>query len=159
MELCTADLSDRLGAKAQVAAPLFRDYGGRHRFAGPISTVQCFEDNSRVREALQEPGEGRVLVVDGGGSTRCALLGDRLAALAAGNGWAGVLIHGCIRDSEAIGRTELGVKALATHPRKSVKRGVGERDLDVRFAEVQFRPGDYLYADTDGVLVCGQALD
>jgi regulator of ribonuclease activity A len=153
MSFHTADLSDQLGDAAAVAAPLFRDFGGKPSFAGPISTVKCHEDNSQVRAALEEPGGGRVLVVDGGGSLRCALLGDMLAALGAEHGWAGVLVYGCIRDAEAIGRTALGVKALAPHPRKSVKRGAGERDLPVRFADVTFRPGDWLYADTDGVLV------
>ena len=153
MSFNTTDLSDQLGDAATVAAPLFRDFGGNTRFAGRISTVKCHEDNSLVRSALAEPGEGRVLVVDGGGSLRCALLGDMLAAMGAENGWAGVLVYGCIRDCEEIGRTAIGVKALATHPRKSVKAGVGERDVAVRFADVTFLPGAYLYADPDGVLV------
>ncbi len=153
MSFHTADLSDRLGDAAAVAAPLFRDYGGLTHFAGRISTVKCHEDNSLVRAALEEAGAGRVLVVDGGGSLRCALLGDQLAAMAADHGWAGVLVYGCIRDSLAIGLIRLGVKALATHPRKSRKRAVGERDLPVHFADLSFTPGHYLYADPDGVLV------
>ena len=155
----TADLSDRLEDTAQIAAPVFRDYGGRVRFSGPLSTVKCFEDNSLVRAALEERGNGRVLVVDGGGSMRCALLGDELAALAAENGWSGVVVNGCIRDSEAIAGIDLGVKALATIPRKSVKRGHGERDLLVRFAEVSFNPRHYLYADADGVLITARKAD
>lgn len=158
MTLHTTDLSDRLADAAQVAAPLFRDFGGRTRFSGPISTIKCFEDNSLVRAALEEPGDGRVLVVDGGGSMRCALLGDQLAALAVKNGWSGVLVNGCIRDSEAIAETDLGVKALAAHPRKSVKRGHGERDVLVRFAEVSFNPAHYLYADPDGVVITEQEV-
>ncbi len=155
----TTDLSDRLNDAAQVADPLFRDFGGRSHFSGPISTVKCFEDNSLVRAALEEPGKGRVLVVDGGGSMRRALLGDMLAGLGVDNGWAGVLVYGCIRDSEVIARTDIGVKALATHPRKSVKKGGGERDVPVRFADVSFVPGHFLYADPDGVLVTPQAVD
>jgi regulator of ribonuclease activity A len=155
----TADLCDALDQEARVAAPLFRDYGGARRFSGVIATVQCHEDNSHVRTALEEPGEGRVLVVDGGGSLQCALLGDMLAELGAKNGWSGVIVYGCIRDSEVIGRTALGVKALATHPRKSVKQGVGERDVTVRFADTTFNPGEYLYADADGILVTARPVD
>jgi regulator of ribonuclease activity A len=145
----TTDLCDQLGDAARVAAPLFRDFGGAVGFAGPISTVKCHEDNSLVRAALQEPGAGRVLVVDGGGSLRCALLGDMLAQFGVDNG--------CIRDAGAIARMPIGVKALAAHPRKSVKRGIGERDVAVRFADVTFLPGDMLYADVDGVLVTAAA--
>lgn len=159
MAFHTTDLSDQLNAAAQVAAPLFRDFGKHTHFRGPISTVKCFEDNSLVREALEEPGEGRVLVVDGGGSMRCALLGDMLARLGVENGWSGVLVYGCIRDSEVIAETEIGVKGMATHPRKSVKRGAGERDVPVRFADVSFVPGHYLYADPDGILVTERAAD
>ncbi len=153
----TTDLCDQLGDAARVAAPLFRDFGGAAGFAGPISTVKCHEDNSLVRAALQEPGAGRVLVVDGGGSLRCALLGDMLAQFGVDNGWAGILVYGCIRDAGAIARMPIGVKALAAHPRKSVKRGIGERDVAVRFADVTFLPGDMLCADVDGVLVTAAA--
>ncbi len=149
----TNDLCDELADAVAVATPLFRDYGGNTRFSGEISTVKCHEDNSRVREALGEPGAGRVLVVDGGGSLRCALLGDMLAAMGRDNGWSGVLVYGCIRDCEEVGRTAIGVKALATHPRKSVKKGAGERDVTVHFADVTFSPGQFLYADPDGVIV------
>ena len=125
---------------------------------GKISTIKCFEDNSLVREAVAEPGEGRVLVVDAGGSRRCAMLGDLLAAKAVENGWAGVLMNGLIRDSADIARMDLGVKALGTHPLKSVKKGVGERDVEVRFSGVRFVPGAYLYADEDGVICSACAL-
>lgn len=153
MALLTADLYDAHGDALQVASPLLRDYGGRRAFHGPVATLKVHEDNSLVREALGEPGAGRVLVVDGGGSLRCALLGDNLARMAADNGWAGVVIHGCIRDSVEIGKLPVGVKALATHPAKSLKRGEGQRDVPVRFADVVFEPGSYLYADEDGIAV------
>ena len=142
----------------QVALPLFRDYGGRASFYGSIATLKMFEDNSLVGETLAQPGAGRVLVVDGGGSLRRALMGDQLAERAVQNGWAGVVIYGCIRDSAAIAQMAVGVKALATCPQKTEKRGLGERDLDVAFAEVIFRPGDYLYADADGLLVADRPL-
>lgn len=144
--------------KIQIMQPLFRDYGGHLRFRGPAATVKCFEANPLVRAALEEQGAGRVLVVDGGGSTRCALLGDNIAAMAHRNGWAGIIINGCIRDSEDIGGMPLGVKALATYPLKSAKRDKGLRDVPVSFAGVTVRPGDWVYADKDGVLVAPQEL-
>jgi len=152
----TADLYDELGEQLKVAAPLFRDFGGRAAFEGPLATVKVFEDNTLVRTILSEPGQGRVLVVDGGGSTRCALLGDQLAKLAYTNGWAGVVVWGCVRDVDALAELALGVKALGTNPRKSAKLGVGTRDVPVRFAEVEFLPGEYLVADRDGVVVANR---
>ena len=149
----TADLCDAHGDELQICEPVFRAYGGRHAFSGPISTVRCFEDNSRVKEAVDGPGEGRVLVVDGGGSRRRALFGDKLGSAAVRNGWAGVIIHGCIRDSAELGRMDLGIRALGTMPLRSEKRGEGERDVPVRFAGVTFRPGEYVYVDEDGVIV------
>ncbi len=142
----------------RVLCPMFRAYGGRTRFSGGVRTLKLFEDNSLVRTMLSQPGEGSVLVVDGGGSLRCALLGDQLAALAVKNAWAGVLVYGCIRDSRAIGGMDLGVMALATHPLKSVKRNVGEADVPVTFGGVTFVPGESLYADEDGVVVCREPL-
>ena len=127
-------------------------------FCGPIVTLKVFEDNSLVRAVLEEPGDNRVLVVDGGGSMRCALLGDQLAELAEENDWAGVVVNGCIRDSAAISEIEVGVKALGVHPLKSVKRGIGERDIPVRFAGVNFIPGHHLYADEDGLIVSEKPL-
>jgi regulator of ribonuclease activity A len=118
-----------------------------------VVTVKCFEDNSLVREALGEDGRDKVLVVDGGGSLRCALLGDQLAELAVANAWAGVIVNGCIRDSTQVATMDLGVLALATHPRKSIKHGHGHRDLRVRFAGVYFDPGSQLYCDADGIVV------
>ena len=158
MEYLTADLFDAHGDDVQVVAPLFRDYGGRRCFHGRIATVKVHEDNSLVRDALSQPGDGHVLVVDGGGSLRCALLGDNLAQMGAANGWAGVVVYGCIRDSVEIGRLPLGVKALATHPAKSVKRGEGRMNEVLRFAETIFLPGAWLYADEDGILVSQEEL-
>lgn len=158
MSYPTTDLCDAYADELQIADPIFADFGGEPAFAGAISTVKCFEDNSKVREALEEPGEGRVLVVDGGGSDRCALLGDNLAQLAIDNGWAGVVVYGCIRDSAEIAGMPIAVKALAAHPKKSSKRDIGERDVSVRFAGVSFEPGAWLYADLDGLVVASREL-
>lgn len=154
----TTDICDQYSERLRIATPIFSDYGGRKLFEGTVVTVKVFEDNSLVREALAEAGQGRVLVVDGGGSMRCALLGDQLAELGQRNGWAGVIVYGCIRDSADIAQIDLGVKALQTHPLRSVKKGVGERDVPVTFAGISIRPGDYLYADEDGVVVADEAL-
>lgn len=155
----TADHCDEHGDELQVCEPIFQPFGGRHAFAGPVSTVRCFEDNSRVKEAVESPGHGRVLVVDGGGSRRCALFGGNLGNAAVKNGWAGVIVYGCIRDSAELGLLNLGIRALGTMPLRSEKRGEGERDIPVRFAGATFRPGDYLYADEDGVIVAHRSLD
>ncbi len=154
----TADLCDDHGECVQVGEPIFHAFGGRKAFHGPISTIRCFEDNSKVKEAVESPGTGRVLVVDGGGSRRRALLGDKLGEAAVRNGWAGVIIHGCIRDSAELGRMDLGIRALGTMPLRSDKRGEGERDVPVRFAGVTFRPGEFVYVDEDGVIVAPVAL-
>ncbi|MCU7796923.1 MAG: ribonuclease E activity regulator RraA [Candidatus Thiodiazotropha sp. (ex Myrtea spinifera)] len=151
--LKTADLYDIHEEALQVCSPVLRHYGGHHAFHGSIATLKCFEDNSLVREQLEQPGQGRVLVVDAGGSLRCAMLGDLLAQIAVDNGWAGVVMYGCVRDSVEIGEMPLGVMAMATHPRKSVKKGVGEVGGNVEFAGVIFKPGEWLYADEDGVVV------
>jgi regulator of ribonuclease activity A len=158
MTFKTADLCDQFESEIEVCEPLFGDFGGRMDFSGRIATIKCFEDNSLVRTLTGEPGAGRVLVVDAGGSTRRAVLGDLLAQKAVQTGWSGILVYGCIRDSAAIGEMQLGVKALATHPLKTDKRGEGQRDLAVRFAGVLFRPGDWLYADEDGVIVAKRDL-
>ena len=155
----TADLYDEFGETLQVATPLLIDYGGRKVFSGQISTVRVFEDNSLVRAALEENGEGKVLVVDGGSSLRCALLGDMLADLGKTNNWSGVIVNGCIRDSSVIATIDIGIRALNTNPRKSVKQGVGERDIPVSFADVTFNPGDYVYADPDGIVISSRKLD
>lgn len=158
MSFKTADLCDEFSASLQICEPGFSSFGGRPRFFGQISTIKCFEDNSLVRDAVAESGTGRVLVVDAGGSRRCAMLGDMLAAKAVANGWAGVLMNGLIRDSADIGGMDLGVMALGTHPLKSEKKGVGERDVVVRFAGVSFEPGGYLYADEDGIVCSAKPL-
>lgn len=151
--MATADLCDELGPAVTVTEPGWRDYGGNPAFSGPAATVRCHDDNSKVREMLESPGQQRVLVVDGGGSMQCALLGDMLAELAVRNGWCGVVVNGCIRDSVAIGQLPIGVKALATHPRKSVKAGNGETQVTLDFRGASIAPGDTIYADSDGILV------
>lgn len=154
----TTDLCDAHGDELLVLEPLFRDFGGNPAFAGPISTVKVLDDNALVRQALEEPGKGRVLVVDGAGSLRCALVGDILAGLGQRNGWAGVVVYGCVRDSAELARIAIGVKALATHPRRSVKRGEGQRDIPVSFAGATLLPGQFLYADADGIVVAERDL-
>lgn len=149
----TCDLCDRFEGRVRVLELPLRDYGGRVAFAGLVSTVKALEDNSLVREAVAEPGDGRVLVIDGGGSLRRAMLGDMLAEKAVANGWGGVLVHGAIRDSAAIGRLDLGVKALATCPRKTDKLGQGLRDVPVAFGGLLIAPGQWLAADEDGVVL------
>jgi len=158
MSIPTADLYDEYGEALRVASPIFSDFGGRAAFDGIVSTVKVHEDNGLVRAALEEPGDGRVLVVDGGGSLRCALVGDNLAALGAGNGWAGIVVYGCIRDADPISNIDIGVKAIATNPRKSIKKNAGDRDITVQFAEVVIAPGDHLYADRDGIVISVRAL-
>ncbi len=156
-DLCDANES-QLGKTLRVVAPMFQRYGARPGFCGQIVTLKIFEDNTLVREVLGEPGQGKVLVVDGGGSLRCALVGDQLGILAQKNGWEGIVVYGCIRDSDDINRLDIGVRALNTHPQKSVKRGVGERNLAVTFGGVTFNPDEWLYADADGILVSSQPL-
>lgn len=152
----TPDLCDRYGDRIAVAEPLFRDFGGQKAFAGEIETVLVFEDNALVRRILETAGEGRVLVVDGGGSRRSALIGGRLAVLAAANGWSGVVVNGCVRDVGEIAAAAVGVKALAACPRPPRKSGAGEQGVPVSFAGITFTPGDLLWGDEDG-LVVGQA--
>jgi regulator of ribonuclease activity A len=154
----TPDLCDEFSQHVHVAAPVFHDWGGVRSFAGMIETVRVFEDNSLVRQVLETAGEGRVLVVDGGGSVRCALLGGRLAALAQENGWSGVVVHGCVRDSAELADIAVGIKALHAVPMKSGKTETGERGIPVSFAGVTFAPGAYLYADRDGILVADRDL-
>ncbi len=157
MSFATTDLSDA-HPEAQVCEPVFRDFGGRKAFHGAIKTLKIFEDNALLRATLETPGENRVLVVDAGGSMRCAVLGGNLGQLAVTNGWAGLVLNGCIRDSEEIAGQSVGVKALAVHPRKSEK-GLHSAHADriVSFAGVSFRPGAWLYADADGVVVLDTA--
>jgi regulator of ribonuclease activity A len=159
MTHATTDLSDA-HPEAQVCEPVFRSYGGRPSFSGPVATLKVFEDNSLVRDAVEQPGEGRVLVVDGGGSVRCALLGGNLAVLAAQNGWAGLVINGAVRDVDEIDAQPIGVRALAAMPRRSQKgMHSGQVGLPVLFAGVVFRDGEWLCADRDGVVVLPSAPD
>lgn len=156
--LATTDLCDAHEADIRVLALPWLDLGGRRAFHGQVSTIKAFEDNSRVREAVAEAGHGRVLVVDGGGSLARAMLGDLLAAKAVENGWEGIVIHGAIRDSAAIATMDLGVKALGRCPRKTEKLGDGRRDVTLEIAGVAVRPGQWLYADEDGVIVSDTPL-
>ncbi|PPC90405.1 MAG: ribonuclease [Methylobacter sp.] len=155
MRFSTADLCDAYSEQEhfQIAEPLFRNYGALTAFSGQISTLKVFEDNVLVRHTLEERVNNRVLVVDGGGSHRCALVGENLAKLAAENGWQGILIYGCIRDSEAINKLPIAIRALHTHPLKSHTKGLGDRDGIVTFAGVNFKKDHYLYADADGIIV------
>lgn len=154
----TSDLCDRFGDRVAVAEPLFLDFGGHEAFAGEIETVRVFEDNALVRRILETPGRGRVLVVDGGGSRRCALLGGRLAALASSNGWSGIVVNGCVRDVGEIGAAAVGIKALAACPRPPSKGGAGDQGVVVSFAGVTFTPGHLLWGDRDGLVVGEQGL-
>lgn len=148
----TADVLDEHGERAAVCLVPFRSFG-RRAFSGRVATVRCHEDNVLLRRCAGERGDGRVLVVDAGGSLRCALLGDSIAKLALDNGWAGIVLYGCVRDSAALDSLGLGIKALGTNPRPSRKEGTGARDVPVSFGGVTFEPGGRLYADPDGVVV------
>ncbi|MDI3429035.1 putative 4-hydroxy-4-methyl-2-oxoglutarate aldolase [Aeromonas sp. V90_14] len=152
------DLCDEYGDALQVAEPLFQDFGGKVLFHGQAVTLSCYEDNSLVRELVNRPGQGRVMVIDGGGSLRRALLGDQLAIKAAEQGWEGIVIYGAVRDVGTLATLALGVKALAPCPVKTEKRGLGELDAVVSFAGVTIHPGDYVYADLNGVLVSATRL-
>jgi regulator of ribonuclease activity A len=158
MEVATADLIDQHGASLQSCDLQFRQFGGRQRFSGRIRTVRCHQDNVLIRQVLSEPGEGQVLVVDGGGSLHTSLVGDVVAGLAQGNGWAGVVINGAVRDVAALAGLDIGVKALGSNPRKSGKAGAGEVDAPVSFGGVRFEPGAHLYSDEDGIVVAAAAL-
>jgi regulator of ribonuclease activity A len=158
MSYSVPDICDEFYDEIRVLDPVFSDYGARRRFSGPVVTVKCFEDNSLVRDLVRSEGRGRVLVVDGGGSTRRALLGDQLAASAAENGWQGLLIYGCVRDVEILETIDLGIKALNSIPVKTNKRGEGQLDLPVHFAGAPIVPGEYLYADPNGVIVAVRDL-
>ncbi len=151
-DLCDAHKSDTDGA-FRVLPPVFRDFGARRKFCGPMVTVKCFEDNTPVKAAVESPGEGRVLVVDGGGSLRRALLGGNLGAAAARNGWAGLVIDGCVRDLAELAACELGIRALAPMPLPTERKQAGLRDLAVQIQGVWVRPGEWLYADADGIVV------
>lgn len=155
--IVTPDICDDF-PEVQILDPLFSNVGGLDAFHGPVRTVKCFEDNSLVKQAVAEPGGGAVLVVDAGGSMRCAMLGDMLAEQAVNNGWAGIVMYGCVRDVDILVTLDLGIQALATHPRKSEKRGEGQRDIAVTFAGVTMKPGQWLYADNNGILIADERL-
>lgn len=154
----TCDLCDAHPGKVRVLAPVFASYGGRAAFHGPIATVRTHEDNSLVREAVFEPGEGRILVVDGGGSVKRSLLGGDLAAKAAANGWAGVIVYGAVRDAHELDAIDIGIRALALIPLKTEKRGLGERDVPLAIAGAVIAPGDWIYADRDGIVAASETL-
>jgi regulator of ribonuclease activity A len=149
----TADLVDDIGADVRSCDVQFRQFGGRTEFAGPISTVRCFQDNALLKSVLSEPGEGRVLVIDGDASLHTALVGDVIAELARSNGWAGLIVHGAVRDAATLRTLEIGIKALGTNPRKSTKTGDGERDVPVSFGGVTFTAGELAYSDDDGIVI------
>ena len=149
----TCDLYDEFGDQARVIGSELVDFGGKPNFTGAAVTIKCFEDNGLIRRAVQSPGAGRVLVVDGGGSRRCALLGDMLAKEALANGWTGLVIDGCVRDSIELKTLNIGIKARGTTPRKSSRNGQGQSDLEIWVAGIPIRPGDTIFADADGILV------
>ena len=150
--IATADLVDD-SPNVRSCDTQFRQFGGQAMFAGPVRTVRCFEDNALLKSVLSEPGNGAVLVVDGGASLHCALVGDVIAGLAATNGWAGIVVNGAVRDSVALRSIDIGIKALGTNPRKSTKTGAGERDVEISMGGVTFVPGEIAYSDDDGIVV------
>jgi len=154
----TTDLYDDYLEDLQVATPIFRDFGGKTSFCGQIVTLKAVDDNSFLRSSFAEDGKGKVLVVDASASMRCAMMGDMMADLAASNGWEGVIIHGCIRDSAAVAKVNIGVKAMATVPRKTDKRNQGVLNIPVHFADVTFIPDEYVYADEDGIVLSKNKL-
>ena len=153
MRFNTPDLCDEFPDRVRVATPLFRHFGAKRRFAGEIVTIKCHEDNVLIREAAMTRVQGKVMVIDGGGSLRSALVGDGVAEWAREHGWAGMVIYGCVRDIAALAKVDIGVLAIGVNPVQPGKRGEGLRDVPVTFADVRFVPGEWLYADEDGVLV------
>lgn len=157
-DLCDANEDKLAAGTLHVLPPVFKSFGRQSQFCGPATTLKVFEDNALVRSTLETPGNGHVLVIDGGGSMRCALVGGNLGVLAEKNGWSGIVVNGCIRDSEEINACNIGVRALALHPQKSIKKGVGDLNIRVSIAGIAVRPDDWVYADADGVLVAAQKL-
>lgn len=158
MTFATADLIDDFDAELRSCETQFRQYGGNPVFSGPVTTIRCFRDNGLVKRTLNSPGRGRVLVVDGGGSLASALCGDLIAKAAVDNGWAGVVINGAVRDTATLATLPIGIKALGSNPRKSAKDAAGETDVPVTFGGVEFKPGDWLYSDADGIVVAERPL-
>ncbi len=153
MTLSTCDISDKLHPNVQYLEPVYKSFGLKKSFSGHIVTVKCFEDNSLIAEALNNNGKGSVLVIDAGGSMLCAMLGDKRASDAIRNEWEGIIVYGVIRDSAAINLMPIGIRALGVCPLKSVKKGIGKRNLNISFSNVKFTPDQYIYADEDGVIV------
>lgn len=149
----TADLVDDIGPDVRSCDLQFCQLGGRTEFAGRISTVRCFEDNALLKSVLSQPGDGGVLVIDGAGSLHTALVGDIIAELGRSNGWAGLIVHGAVRDAATLRTLDIGIKALGTNPRKSTKTGAGERDVVVELGGIAFVPGETVYSDDDGIVV------
>jgi regulator of ribonuclease activity A len=163
MDFATTDLCDAhpellADGRLAVLPPVFKLFGQRVKFAGPAATLEVFEDNALVRSTLEGPGHGRVLVVDGGASLRCALVGGQLALLAQDNGWCGIVVNGCVRDSDEINSFEVGVRALAAHPQRCARTGAGAADIGLLIGGVEISPGDWVYADADGILVAQEKL-
>lgn len=153
MLLATTDISDRFGDEARVLGSELLNFGGKTPFRGSAVTIKCFEDNSRIKEALASPGHGKVLVVDGGGSKRCALLGDMIARDAIANGWEGIVLSGCVRDVATLKTLDIAIKALGAIPRRSTRRGEGTRDITITFAGIPVNAGDIVIGDDDGVVI------
>ena len=158
MKICTPDICDEHPQDVRVCEPLFVNYGGNKGFWGKIVTIKCHEDNSLVKENSAKPGKGQVMIVDGGGSMRRALLGDMIAETAAKSGWAGIIIYGCVRDIDALAELDFGVQALGAIPLKTQKRGIGDLNIPVTFGGVTFKPGGYVYADNNGIVVSDKEL-
>lgn len=158
MEFHTADLCDAYENDVKICLLDFKSYGKKKRFSGPIETVNVFEDNVLVKQALETIPKGSVLVVDGGGSNRCALLGDRLGAIAVERSLAGIIINGRVRDTTELAKLEVGILALGSNPQRSIKVGKGKRDVTVSFGDIDWQPGDYVFADEDGVIVANKNL-
>ena len=159
MKYLTPELCDKYPDLVRVVEPIFKNYGGKSSFGGQIVTIKCHEDNSVVKETAGTAGNGKIIVVDGGGSLRRALLGDLIAENAVENGWEGFIIYGCIRDVDAISTMNLGVKALNTNPLKTEKKGIGDLNIPVSFGGVTFKPGEYVYADSNGIIVSSKPLN
>jgi regulator of ribonuclease activity A len=158
MDYNTSTLCDVFADSVDVVEPMFVSFGGRASYGGEITTIKCFEDKGVILKTLEQPGLGKILLIDGGGSMRRACLGDMLAEKASVNGWSGLIIYGCIRDVDQIMQTDIGVQALGVHPMKTEKKGLAEIDVALTFAGVCFRPGDYCYADNNGIIVSSTAL-
>lgn len=158
-DICDANENKLASGELAVLPPIFKSFGKLQKFSGPAATLKVFEDNVMVRTMLETPGNGRVLVIDGGGSLRCALVGGNLGVLAEKNGWAGIVVNGCVRDTEELNACNIGLRALAVHPQRSVRKGAGDSNIRIAIAGIAVKPGDWVYADADGILIAQQKLD